>query len=54
MKDVTEQLVSSLNEFLAFARGRLLDDLELAADVVQESLLRAIQHHDQSPGTERN
>lgn len=45
MKDVTEQLTSSLGEFLAFARGRLRDP-ELAADVVQESLLKALRHQD--------
>lgn len=43
MNDVTEQLTSSLGEFLAFARGRLRDP-ELAADVVQESLLKALRH----------
>lgn len=42
MKDIAEQLVGSLNEFLAFARGRL-GDPELAADAVQESLLKALR-----------
>lgn len=42
MKDISEQLLSSLNEFLAFARGRL-NDPELAADAVQESLLKALR-----------
>lgn len=45
MKDTTEQLAGSFNEFLAFARGRLSDP-ELAADVVQESLLKALRHQD--------
>ncbi len=45
MNDVTEQLVGSLDEFLAFARGRLRDP-ELAADVVHEILLKAILHRD--------
>lgn len=43
MNDLSEQLLGSLNEFLAFARGRL-GDPELAADVVQDSLLKAIKH----------
>jgi RNA polymerase sigma factor (sigma-70 family) len=43
MNNPTEQLLGSLNEFLAFARGRL-GDPELAADVVQESLLKAVRH----------
>lgn len=42
MKDISEQLLGSLNEFLAFARGRL-NDPELAADAVQESLLKALR-----------
>jgi RNA polymerase sigma factor (sigma-70 family) len=42
MKDIAEQLVGSLNEFLAFARGRL-GEPELAADAVQESLLKALR-----------
>jgi RNA polymerase sigma-70 factor (ECF subfamily) len=42
MKDVAEQLVGNLNEFLAFARGRL-GEPELAADAVQESLLKALK-----------
>lgn len=42
MKDISEQLLSSLNEFLAFARGRL-NDPDLAADAVQESLLKALR-----------
>lgn len=46
MKDIAEQLVGSLNEFLAFARGRL-GEPELAADAVQESLLKALRSSDQ-------
>jgi len=42
MKDIAEQLLGSLNEFLAFARGRL-GEPELAADAVQESLLKALK-----------
>lgn len=42
MKDIAEQLVGNLNEFLAFARGRL-GEPELAADAVQESLLKALK-----------
>jgi len=43
MKDkIAEELVGSLNEFLAFARGRL-GEPELAADAVQESLLKALR-----------
>jgi RNA polymerase sigma-70 factor (ECF subfamily) len=46
MKDISEHLLSSLNEFLAFARGRL-NDPELAADAVQESLLKALRRSGQ-------
>ncbi len=46
MNDISEQLLKNLNEFLAFARGRLRDP-HLAADVVQESLLKAIRQSDQ-------
>lgn len=42
MKDLAEQLVGNLNEFLAFARGRS-GEPELAADAVQESLLKALK-----------
>jgi RNA polymerase sigma factor (sigma-70 family) len=42
MKDIAEQLVGNLNEFLAFARGRL-GEPELAADAVQESLVKALK-----------
>lgn len=45
MNDIAEQLVESLNEYLAFARGRL-GNPELAADVVQESLLKALRNAD--------
>src|SRR5581483_2148294 len=46
MKEIAEQLVGSLNEFLAFARGRL-GEPELAADAVQESLLKALRNSGQ-------
>lgn len=46
MKDIAEQLGESLNEFLAFARGRL-GEPELAADAVQESLLKALRSSEQ-------
>ncbi len=42
MKDVSEHLLESLKEFQAFARKRVADP-ELAADVVQESLLKALK-----------
>lgn len=42
MKDIAEQLLGSLNEFLAFARRRL-GEPEMAADAVQESLLKALR-----------
>lgn len=42
MKEIAEQLVGSLNEFLVFARGQL-GEPELAADAVQESLLKALK-----------
>jgi len=46
MKDIAEQLAGSLNEFLEFARGRL-GEPALAADAVQESLLKALRSADQ-------
>lgn len=46
MKEIAEELIGSLNEFLAFARGRL-GEPELAADAVQESLLKALRGSDQ-------
>jgi RNA polymerase sigma factor (sigma-70 family) len=46
MNNLSEQLLGSLNEFLAFARGRLRDP-HLAADVVQESLLKAVRQSHQ-------
>lgn len=46
MNDLAEQLVGSLNEYLAFARGRL-GSPEIAADAVQESLLKAMRNADQ-------
>ncbi|MBI1320222.1 MAG: sigma-70 family RNA polymerase sigma factor [Candidatus Hydrogenedens sp.] len=42
MNTLEAQLLGSLNEFTAFARKRLSDP-ELAADAVQDSLLKAIQ-----------
>lgn len=42
MTNLETSLLSHLNEFLAFARGRL-GDPDLAADVVQESLLKALR-----------
>ncbi len=42
MTNLETSLLSHLNEFLAFARGRL-GDPDLAADVVQESLLKALK-----------
>lgn len=46
MSDIQTQLLESLNEFVAFARKRL-EDPELAADAVQDSLLKALQATDQ-------
>jgi RNA polymerase sigma factor (sigma-70 family) len=42
MTNLETSLLSHLHEFLAFARGRL-GDPDLAADVVQESLLKALK-----------
>lgn len=42
MSTLQSQLLASLQEFTAFARKRLSDP-ELAADAVQESLLKALQ-----------
>jgi RNA polymerase sigma-70 factor (ECF subfamily) len=46
MTNLESSLLNHLTEFLAFARGRLRDP-DLAADVVQESLLKALQRGDQ-------
>ena len=46
MSTLEEQLLNNLNEFVGFARQRL-DDPELAADAVQESLLKALRSSDQ-------
>jgi RNA polymerase sigma factor (sigma-70 family) len=46
MSTLEEQLLSNLNEFVGFARKRLSDP-ELAADAVQESLLKAVKGADQ-------
>ena len=42
MKKVESYLLDNLNEFVGFARKRL-GDPELAADAVQESLLKALK-----------
>jgi RNA polymerase sigma factor (sigma-70 family) len=44
--DASTALLENLNEFVAFARARVADP-ELAADVVQESLLKAIKSSEQ-------
>jgi RNA polymerase sigma factor (sigma-70 family) len=49
---VAEQLGANLDAFVGFARKRL-DDPELAADVVQDSLLKALQSADQLKDTDR-
>lgn len=46
MNTIQTQLLESLNEFTAFARKQLADP-ELAADAVQESLLKALKAADQ-------
>ena len=46
MSTLEEQLLDNLNEFVRFARRRLADP-ELAADAVQESLLKALKSADQ-------
>jgi len=46
MTNIESHLLSHLTEFLAFARWRLSDP-DLAADVVQESLLKAVKSRDQ-------
>ncbi len=46
MNNIETHLLNHLGEFLAFARARLRDP-EMAADVVQESLLKAIQRGEQ-------
>jgi RNA polymerase sigma factor (sigma-70 family) len=46
MATIETQLLENVREFTAFARKRLRDP-ELAADVVQESLLKALRSSDQ-------
>ncbi len=46
MNTIQAQLLESLNEFTAFARKRLADP-ELAADAVQDGLLKALKATDQ-------
>ena len=46
MDNIQKQLLESLNEFTAFARKQLADS-ELAADAVQESLLKALKATEQ-------
>ncbi len=46
MRRIEEQLLKELETFTAFARSRV-GDSHLAADVVQESLLRAVRSSDQ-------
>jgi RNA polymerase sigma factor (sigma-70 family) len=46
MKRIEEQLLKELDAFTAFARSRVGDD-HLAADVVQDSLLKAVKSADQ-------
>lgn len=52
MNDLNEQLVEHLAALTAFARRRL-DDPELAADALQESLVKAISKIDQLEDEER-
>ena len=49
INNIEAALLENLNEFLAFARKRLSDP-ELAADAVQDSLLKAIKAADQIRG----
>jgi RNA polymerase sigma factor (sigma-70 family) len=51
MTNLETSLLHHLNEFLAFARGRL-GDPDLAADVVQESLLKALKSAPESRDVE--
>jgi RNA polymerase sigma-70 factor (ECF subfamily) len=46
MNDIEAVLLANMNEFVGFARKRLSDP-ELAADAVQDSLLKAIKAADQ-------
>ena len=46
MATLEKQLLENVREFTAFARRRL-GDPELAADVVQESLLKALRSSDE-------
>ena len=47
MNDIETQLFENVKEFVGFARKRL-GDPELAADAVQESLLKALKAVDQT------
>lgn len=51
MKNIATQLLDSLDEFTAFARKRV-NDPELAADLVQDSLLKALKSTDQIRASE--
>lgn len=51
MTNLETSLLQHLNEFLAFARARL-GDPDLAADVVQESLLKALKSAPESRDVE--
>jgi RNA polymerase sigma factor (sigma-70 family) len=51
MTTLETSLLHHLNEFLAFARGRL-GDPDLAADAVQDSLLKALKSTGQAPDIE--
>jgi len=46
MNNIEDHLLNYLSEFIAFARSRLRDP-DLAADAVQESLLKALQRGEQ-------
>jgi RNA polymerase sigma-70 factor, ECF subfamily len=46
MSTLEEQLLNNLNDFVRFARKRLAGP-ELAADAVQESLVKALKSADQ-------
>ncbi len=51
MAKAEDALIENLNAFVAFARQRV-GDPELAADLVQDSLLKAIKSSDQPPDGE--
>ena len=52
MKDLEQTILGNLNTFVAFARSRI-NDPDLAADVVQDSLLKALQASDQPSDKEK-